>query len=293
MAKFASASKQAKSVMKTLNHAINSVGTARNYEQALTRVTEYIKAERVCDSLRGLTKDQAITYLEHRGQEVGQKTLDMERQAIQAMFVHTTGELKQGETLTVIKSEQQQCLISRAYTTEQVKLIAQHQTEKNALSTQIAHSSGLRAHELLTIRPSTERSADPRPALESKWLGREGKLYTVHGKGGLVREVLIPTNLSERLEAKRLPSPTQVTDRGIHYIKHYDIAGGKNWSNSFTSASNRCLGWSSGAHGLRHSYAQERMNEVQQNGIQRELALRTISQELGHFRPDITEVYLR
>ncbi|MDN4711067.1 site-specific integrase, partial [Vibrio parahaemolyticus] len=65
------------------------------------------------------------------------------------------------------------------------------------------------------------------------------------------------------------------------------------WSNSFSAASKRVLGWSEGAHGLRHSYAQERMHELQKAGFNRDLALETVSQEMGHFRPEITEVYLR
>ena len=48
-----------------------------------------------------------------------------------------------------------------------------------------------------------------------------------------------------------------------------------------------------GAHGVRHSYAQERMSELQKSGMTRDSALEIVSQELGHFRPEITEVYLR
>ncbi|KAG1682859.1 Valine--tRNA ligase [Nymphon striatum] len=47
------------------------------------------------------------------------------------------------------------------------------------------------------------------------------------------------------------------------------------------------------AHGLRHSYAQERMGELRSQGLTREYALEIVSQELEHFRPDITEIYLR
>ena len=35
------------------------------------------------------------------------------------------------------------------------------------------------------------------------------------------------------------------------------------------------------------------MTELQNRGLTREQALETVSQELGHFRPEITEVYLR
>lgn len=84
-----------------------------------------------------------------------------------------------------------------------------------------------------------------------------------------------------------------MTDRGIHYTRHYDLGAGKAWTNSVSAAASRVLGWSSGAHGLRHSYAQQRMAELQRQGLLREAALTTVSQEMGHFRPDITETYLR
>ena len=108
-----------------------------------------------------------------------------------------------------------------------------------------------------------------------------------------MREVLIPAHLATRLEATRRDEPERITDRGVHYESHYAIGGGHRWSNSFSAAAERALHWSSGAHGLRHSYAQERMAELQHGGLSRDAALETVSQEMGHFRPEITETYLR
>ncbi|WP_210448031.1 site-specific integrase [Vibrio crassostreae] len=299
MAKFAKnvdpkavAEKQAANVMKQMQGKhLSSVGTVRNYEERLTIVAQHTNAHFQC-GLRDLTVDKAHQYLMDRATEVGQKTLDMERQAIQSMMQNVTGKLSQSEKLNVIKSDQQQILPSRAYTTEQTKLVSDAQTERNALATEIAHAAGLRAHELHTLQRIDERTPAPRPALEEKFTGREGVRYTVEGKGGLVREVLIPQTLAERLEDRRLEQPMQITDRGVNYTSHYDINGGNRWSSSFTTASNRTLNWSSGAHGLRHSYAQERMSELQ-TSMPYEKALEVVSQEMGHFRADITEVYLR
>ncbi|ECZ1391290.1 site-specific integrase [Escherichia coli] len=294
MANFAKAEKQAASVMKVLQGTvIRSVGTVRNYEQALTRVCEWVKSSRACDGLRGLTPQLAVEYLETRGEAVGQKTLDMERQAIQAMMHHVTGVLLPDETLPVIRSQHPQILTGRAYTPTQVELIASAQTPRNALATRIAYAAGLRAHELHTLAKPEERPASIRPARDSKWTGREGVLYTVQGKGGLIREVLIPSRLAAELENYRHPDALTVTDRGIHYLSRYNIGAGKAWTNSFSAAATRVLNWSSGAHGLRHSYAQERIRELQQLGLSREDALTTVSQEMGHFRPEITETYLR
>jgi integrase len=293
MAKFSSfekqGAKQAASIMKALQgNSIKSVGTVRNYEQALSQFCTFLASQGL--HIRDVGKAEAISYLEQRAEEVGQKTLDLDRQAIQAALMHT-GAIQ--ERLAVIKSEHQQVLEARAYTPEQVSMVAERQTEKHALATEIAHAAGLRAHELLTLAPATERPADIRPALESKFEGREGVLYTVEGKGGLCREVMLPKDLADRLEDRRLTEPKQVTDRGVHYEQRYDIGAGNVFSASFSRASDRALDWSNGAHGLRHSYAIERMNELQSRGYDRDTALETVSQEMGHFRPDITEIYLR
>ena len=128
--------------------------------------------------------------------------------------------------------------------------------------------------------------------MKEKFSGRTGERYTVKGKGGLIREVLIPFELAAQLEARRLETPQRLTDRGVHYTTHYDINGGNRWSSAFTNASKRVLNWSAGAHGLRHSYAQSRMKSLQPH-MPYPTALEVVSQEMGHFRPDITEVYLR
>lgn len=299
MAKFAKnvdpkavAEKQAANVMKQMQGKnLSSVGTVRNYEERLTIVAQHVNAEFKC-GLRDLTVEQAHQYLTDRATEVGQKTLDMERQAIQSMMQNVTGKLGQTEKLDVIKSEHQQILSSRSYTPGQANIVSGAQTERNALATEIAHAAGLRAHELYTLQRLDERTPDPRPALEEKFSGRTGERYTVEGKGGLIREVLIPSNLSERLEERRFEHPQQIVDRGVNYTTHYDINGGNRWSSSFSSASNRALNWSGGAHGLRHSYAQERMDELK-TSMAYEKALEVVSQEMGHFRTNITEVYLR
>lgn len=287
--------KQAHSVEKSLQKSavIDSVRTLSNYTERLEQVAKNMSEYNIKGEIRDLNPTTANEYLQIRASEVGQKTLDMERQAIQSMLLHVTEKLPQGEKLDVVKSEYEQVLSSRAYTSEQVSLVSEAQAERNSLSTELAYAAGLRAHELLTLARVSEQQADKRPSLESKFSERQGVIYTVSGKGGLTREVLIPQQLSERLEEHRLDTPQQVTDRGVHYEQKYNIAGGQKWSNSYSQASNRALGWSAGAHGLRHSYAQERMYELQSSGHERDIALETVSQELGHFRSEITEIYLR
>ena len=117
--------------------------------------------------------------------------------------------------------------------------------------------------------------------------------YLVTGKGGLSREVLIPRDLAARIETRRHDHPKSVRDRGIRYDSHYDIGGGNAWSRSFHVASKAALGRSNGGHGLRHSYAQERLDELQGKGHGYGDAKLILSQEMGHFRQDVVNAYLR
>lgn len=263
---------------------LHSIGTERAYEQALAGLVDWLDETKKGD-LRGLDEDTAKAYLVDRAAEVSQKTLDLDRQAINA-YLNTK--------LPIISSEKGTILRSRAYTQDQIRMVADSQSVKNALATDLAAAAGLRAHELLTLRPVAERGADThREYRNDRFSGRDGVLYTVDGKGGLVREILLPHELAVRLESRRLAVPQTVYDRQIRYQQHYDIGGGKRWSDSFGKAANRALGWSTGAHGVRHTYAQERVLELQRQYYSFDDAKLVVSQELGHFRGDIIDTYLR
>lgn len=309
MAKFAKPATQAASVMKRLQGGvIRSVGTARNYESRLKVITGYLQEHKL-GSLRDMTPSRAVDYLRHRAAGVGQKTLDMERQALQSMMRYVTNQLGEKETLEVVKSTasassrsvpgkpnqgRRLSEVSRLYSREQVAMILAKQAPHNALATEIAQAAGLRAHELLTLQRAHKQIPDKRPADAFKFYGiRENSIsYSVYGKGGLTREVMIPLELARRLEAVRLDESRGVRDRGVNYKQHYDIGGGQPWSKSFGAASKAILGWSKGAHALRHAYAQKRLSTLQRV-LPLEKAKEVVSQEMGHFRPEITETYLR
>ena len=263
---------------------IHSLGTARGYGQALKGFADYLREHRLGD-LPSATDQEARQYLAERSHRVGQKTLDLDRQAIQMHL---------GLRLEVVRSDRESALSTRSYTPAQVARIASAQSEANGLATRLAYHAGLRAHELLTLRPAGERSASGhRQWSADRFAGREGVRYTVVGKGGLVREVLLTRELAAAVEARRLEEPRLVVDRGVQYVQCYTIGGGRSWSQSFSSASRRELGFSNGGHGLRHSYVQERMDELQRRGMAYEQARATVAQEVGHFAGETTEAYMR
>lgn len=269
---------------------VHAVGTARAYEAALTQVAQWLKAHGHLDGLHRMTPAQAQAYLAERAQQVRQKTLDLDRQALQ-MLPNVPRLARVFSALGPSARATQ----GRAYTPAQVARIAAAQTPAHALATAIALAAGLRAHELLTLRPAGEQPASGhRTWAPQRFVGLTDVVrYSVVGKGGLVREVALPAGLAARLEAVRLPAPQPVTDRRVHYVQHYALGGGHAWTESFRAASVRVLGWSRGAHGLRHAYAQTRLAALQGAGLGYREALGVVSQEMGHFRPAITGVYLR
>lgn len=192
----------------------------------------------------------------------------------------------------------------KSYTDEQIEIICQHVNTKNSFSIKLCRVAGIRVHELLSLQPiqlqlptSKVLTGKKLKAQSLKFFSPEnpdiinGRLYSVKGKGGLIRAILIPENLAIELEKKRLKKPKKIRDRKAFIPCSYDISGGNSLSSSFTKASQRQLGWSNGIHALRHDYVKNRINILFTHFNDFELARLVTSQELGHFRPQITNSY--
>jgi len=288
--------KQAEAVVQK-NHPYGkkhgSKSSAKHHIEHLTNIGKWAQKHFHVKFLDDITIEMAHQYLADRAEEVAQSMLKQERRALLVLTERPTSNLY-ANIIERFTSQIETNLSCRTYTQAQIDLVVAHQSPKHALATLIAFASGLRAHELLTIRRLSEQPFDERKWSKYKFLGCENYVqYSVVGKGGLIREVRLPPELAKQLESFRLDSPRRVTDRGIYYQSHYDIGGGNNWSASFSRASKNSLGWSRGGHGTRHSYAQIRMGELQGKGLTFDESLRAVSNELGHLRKDITKVYLR
>jgi len=272
---------------------IHSVGTARAYQQALTGVAQWLKSTGDHMGLNHITTVQAQSYLEQRAYQVGQKALDLDRQALRIL-----PSLDRDALVRIFTQADRPAGLaerSRAYTQGQRELVHESLTSRQQLAAEIVYATGLRASEMLTIRPVAEQPvSNHRTWGSDRFFGRtEYVRYSVNGKGGLIREVAIPPALADRLEASRRKVPLERSDRGVKLKSYYDLPGGQALSATWSSASHHELGWSAGIHGLRHNYAQERMDELQGSGFSYDDALTIVSQEMGHFRGDITETYLR
>ncbi|MFB9126542.1 site-specific integrase [Paraburkholderia dipogonis] len=256
---------------------ITSVGTERVTGQAERRFLEWREEN-------GLALDgpylrvEVVEFLQDYAELHEQSNLDATRIALGRLL-----SMKLSPVASLIETVRQ----GRATRWDEVTAIAARQREHNALSTLIANDAGLRAIELFALRRADEQT----PSAHCNWpatmfLGRHDVVVMiVTGKGGLRRPIALARCLAEELEKRRRPEPVIVVDRGVHYESYYDIAGGQAFSQSFSDASQRALGASTGAHGLRHAYAQRRVRELMALGYEFMAAIQLVSRELGHFRP--------
>jgi len=278
---------------------VQGLGTERISRQVMGQYAEWLHQERRGD-LRTATREAATHYLEQRAEAVSQSTLNQERQALDRLQRHLHG--PGTEALPRVRSELETIKTGRAYTAGQLAAICSAQTPRNALMTELSARTSIRAHESYSLRRASsgeQPASSHRTWSADRFKGAngsrpDGELYTVKGKGGLVRQVLIPRDLATRLEEGfRLAIPELVRDRGIFYVKNYGVGGGQAWSQSFSAASKRVLNFSAGGHGCRHSYAQNRLAELQAAGWEYRAARLVVSQEMGHFRESVIDAYLR
>lgn len=162
---------------------------------------------------------------------------------------------------------------------DQVKQIAKDNgNQRIADMMQIAKDHGLRIHEVTRLD-----KAQLGQALKSGML-------TVKGKGGLVRQVpLHNRDHIEKLHRATAPGQKVFVESGEK--THHVIQQAKNFISNHRPATETGRGNLS-FHGLRHTYAQGRYSQLLTQGLSEKASMTQVSKELGHFRPEITKVYL-
>ena len=267
---------------------VRSIGTQRNYVDWVKAFLDW------CDQInRPFREHFSILHTQEYLYELAEEPRTKKEINDIKVALETTFKIK----LEPVESEHFAILKSRAYQDDQIGKIINMLTDKFSLSARICAAANLRVHELLTLRRTSEleRSTHREWSKDLYIHVSDFVLYTVTGKGGLRRYVAIPTALSKELESHRVASCEEITikDRKIYYTLLYDIAGGQRLSQAFSAASMKALGFSFGAHGLRHRWAQKRFQTLKDNGMDTDTALSIVSQEMGHFRPDIVLAYFR
>lgn len=284
--------KKRKKIKNKKRIPIPSRNSVETYRSTLEVVESFLR-ENNLGTLMFLTINIAEYYLLTKSVEYAPPTLKKHRQALQ-FVLRAYGRLDLDRTLTTYPTKYLSDDAPRAYSYHEVCAICEHMSERNVISVWIAYYAGLRAHEFLDIQRGDERKSDDRVANDQKFWGMEpGEPYTVKGKGGLVRDVMLPLWLVEKIEGRRKTSFKRKMDRKIPYNPRYDVGGGASLSSAFSRASKKALGFSRGFHGLRHSYAQRRFMTLLEMTSDVNLTLETVAQEIGHFREAVTKIYLR
>lgn len=160
-----------------------------------------------------------------------------------------------------------------------IEYAAKNKEIRYADMVRIAYLHGLRIHEVARLDKNQLVNAL-----------KEGILI-VKGKGGLVRN--IPLNNKELVQ--RLCDNTKTgekvfvnKDEKTHKIINNLQVFIYNHNKEFSNREDRNLTF----HGLRHAYAQNRYRYFREKGIDDYNARLKVSKELGHFRMEITEIYL-
>jgi integrase len=264
--------------------AIRSVATENGYRSAVNQYHQWLAAYRLSPR-EAQTIGMLLEFLDEYAEAHAQASVDHMRLALQKCYSVKLGHVESGLP---------QIVRGRAYHFRELERILERQTRRNQLSVLLCIDAGLRAHECLTLFPrDCGEPSSYREWSKERFTGRKDyQVFLVKGKGGLVREVAVSLPIAEAVNQTRRPEPRMVTDRGINHESYFDLAGGQALSASFTSASQKALGWSLGLHGLRHAFAQERL-QVLISILGSERALLVLSQELAHFREAVSLQYLR
>ena len=265
-----------------LQGLITSLGSERTYSD---QVSQYLKWRLALGLPQGgpYFVYESQEYLDQLSEVRGQKSID---QALQALRITFSQQLEHVASVVAIRRKDKYLQL------EQVQKICEAVPKNHVLSILICLDAGIRASELLTIRRTNEMQATPaRPWHEKLFIGRASiQRYVVHGKGGLRREIALSTAIAAQLEQRRLQTPLVRRDREIIRECMYDLAAGQNFSNYFSRAAFTALKQNHGAHCLRHTFTQNRFRVLQQH-VKTAEAMLILSQELGHFRPQITHAY--
>lgn len=283
---------------------IYSEQTRSKYISSLTVTADWAKATYRLRLVQ-LTPGQVQEYLDHRATQVGCRQINQDFLAVCLIPGIGRDDLDKPRSLIGFGRK---AIEPRALTHDATRMVIESLPERHRFSGELAAAYGLRAGELLTIRRFEDldrMDRNDRTILEKmgrhvwdedRFHGQEGVRYVVVGKGALPRVRIFTHQHSDRLENQlRLPEPRAVSDRTPRYpvVQHYNLTGGKKFSEAWTNASRRVLGESLGAHCVRHGYAIDRMEYHRGRGLDFDAAYALTAQELGHFDPDATKDYLR
>jgi integrase len=276
---------------------LRSDRTVDRYKGDLARAAEAIQKEFGIKRLKDITQVQAQTYIDQRLKDkIRVRTIQGYAKALE--LLPNVADLIVPSRATDLCDKPTG---TRAYTMAQINEIQKLlNSPKSQLACQIILESGCRAQDLASLRLDQENSiANARlTKLHSdRFAGREQWVkVNFIGKGGHEYVSTISLSTAKILEKIRLENPRDFRERQQENVvakQYYDLPAGKVLSTQWSRAADQALGLKRGLHGLRHSFAQERLKDMQRAGMVWEKALECVSQQMGHYRASEVKTYLR
>lgn len=178
------------------------------------------------------------------------------------------------EVRTLARQELDKTQEARAYSDPRA-LIAAIVRPDHQLAAAIQLEAGSRVRECSNIKATDLRGIRPDPVS-----GQSMGWYEAKGKGGKDLDKMGSLNTYQKLE--------------LHIMEHGTFRiDGASYRDSLKAAAKATGQEYHGSHGLRWNFAQERYRESLESGQSSIQALKTVSEEMGHNRADITLHYLK
>ncbi len=276
---------------------LRSDRTVQRYQGDLGRAAEHIQQKYGVIKLKDITHTKAQTYIDQRLKEkICVRTLQGYAKALELLPLVNKLTLPSRKTDPNDKPKER-----RAYTIEQINEIQKNLPSFAAkLATQVIVESGCRSQDLASmclesVRPV--KNARLTKLHADRFAGREDWVrVSFIGKGGHEYTSTISHELAKNVEKFRLYEGRDFRERNQENVvtkQYYDLPAGWKLSLIWTEAAKRTFGFSRGIHGLRHTFAQERVRMMQMLDMTWDKILECVSQQMGHYRAEQVRTYLR
>ena len=266
-----------------------SFHTKRRYYEAEKRFCAYLADEYRLQKLSNVSGKHLVSYVIHM-QDTGKSASTIKTDLAAIRFFHDKMDSKYrlptNSELGVILERRRFGQDDRTWSTEEFNHMLGRALAENRydyiLALYLARYAGLRIHECFRIDTAIAEDALRENAI------------TIKGKGGKIRTVPIneqiaiamKKQLANTVRGHKLLVPDDMpTDRAINRLQFFIMTNRGTIQNT---NQNHPLTF----HGLRHTYAAEKYQELANGGMSELDAHFTVSRLLGHERADVTNIYL-
>lgn len=262
---------------------VPSDATAKTYVSTWSQLGEYAREECGVRTFAQLTAEHVEKYIENKiDQGNDRSTLEKELAAI-GKLASTLEKATDGRSFDTLRqgvenmrADVYECpenrLADRAYADPR-SIVEKLPPGQIGLAGRLIQESGCRIAEGCRLSEAQLRGIGI-----DKHTGRETGRIEVIGKGGNRYTVSLSPGLYNDIQ-QELAANGRIDVNQNHLRSAVRAIAGPEYAQR-------------GIHGLRYNYAQARLRVLQEHGMSRDVAKAVVSEEMGHHRSSITEVYL-